>query len=473
MVFLADHALAISYQWSVFRYSSDIEGLNALKQDVMKGAMQVPVTWYTVIYAGATHNAFNHNLGYSPRFNEVLRLTYREKAIRHLKDEIAKSNGIVRDEVFLSLVTLSAHGYGDIPKDPSRSKSWTSSCLGHAHNVDYYGAMETGWEHMNAMRILVAKRGGLHNIKLKAAALAVQLYDAFSSWRLLKTPFFPLIQTTSFYMGLRSHEPDAKAIRMSQTIGSGFTPIRARPEEHHLETLLQAAEHAAQLTVDLDQHNRKTANPPDWVHIQFVRWCIMHDLLSLPEFLDNPNDMTKPIGPCNNLLYQLIRLSTLGYFLFVLLPIPAAGNLPHNLASKLQVVISNCITLKTTFNTGPAVDYPGIFLWSVMIGGMCAYAAADPSPSEIIEENTTVESPLLDAYVLATRYLPVKADVSVWNMVNDSLKKHLWLDEECNELGEVVWKYACGREETPLSTSLETVLPVRYDTKSRSSLVFT
>jgi hypothetical protein len=468
MVFLADHALAISYQWSVFRYSSDIEGLNALKQDVMKGAMQVPVTWFTVIYAGATHNAFNYNLGYSPRFNEVLRLTYREKAIRHLKDEIVKSNGIVCDEVFLSLVTLSAHGYGDIPRDPSRSKSWTSSCLGHAHNVDYYGAMETGWEHMNAMRILVAKRGGLQNIKLRAAALAVQLYDAFSSWRLLKTPFFPLIQPTTFYMGLRSHEPDTEAIMMAQMIASGFTSIHPGPEEQHLKILLQAVKHAAQLTVDLDQHNRKTSNPPDWVHIQFVRWCIMHDLLSLPQSL-TVNETTSPTDPCTNLLYQLIRLSTLGYFLFVLLPIPAAGNLPHNLASKLRVVIENCITLKTTFNTGPAVEHPGTFLWSVIIGGMCAYAAADPPPSK--KEDRVVESPLLDAYVFNTRHLPLKADVSVWVMVNDSLRKHLWLDKECNELGEVFWRYACGREETP--PSLETGLPVRYDVKSRSSSMFT
>jgi hypothetical protein len=445
MVFLADHVLAISYQWSVFRFSSDIEGLNALKKDVMKGAMQVPVTWYTVIYAGATHNAFNYNLGYSPRFNEVLRLTYREKAIRHLKDEIAKSDGVVRDEVFLSLVTLSAHGYGDIPKDPSRHKSWTSSCLGHAHNVDYYGAMETGWEHMNAMRVLVAKRGGLQNIKLKAAGLAVQLYDAFSSWRLLKSPFFPLIQPTSFYMGLRLHEPDARAITMSQTIGSGFTSIHSGPGEQHLTTLLQAVMHAAQLTVDLDQYNRKTPNPPDWVHIQFVRWCIMHDLLSLPGSLTT--HATTSTDPCTNILYQLIRLSALGYFLFVLLPIPAAGDLPHNLASKLQAVISECISLKTTFNTGPAVDYPDLFLWSVMIGGMCAYAAADPYPSETVDESKIVESPLLDEYVVNTRHLAVKADVSVWHVVKDSLRKYLWLDEECDELGGVVWGYACGRQE--------------------------
>lgn len=432
----------------MFRYSSDLAGLNELKKDVMKGAMQVPATSYTVIYAGATHNAFNYKQSSCPRFNEVLRLTYREKAIKHLKDEIAASKGIVRDEVFLSIIALSAHGYGEIPQDPGLHKSWTASCLGEAHNVDYYGAMDTAWEHLNALRILVARRGGLGNIKLKAAAHAVQLYDVFTSWRLLKSPIFPLIQPTSFYMALRSHQPDRKAIAFSQTLVSGFLSVIPGKEEEDLKTLLQAVRNAAELTVDLDQYNRKTAFPPDLVHIQFVRWCITHDLLSLPEAPGNEEITDSENGLTSDLLYRLIRLSIFGYLLFTLVPIPASGSLPHNLAEKLQRILDTCMYLKLTSNTGPCVDHPGIFLWSVVIGGMCAYAAADPHPSSSNEENHVVASPLLDAYVLYTRYLPVKADISGWPMIVNSLAKHLWLESECDKLGEVFWRYACGQQET-------------------------
>ena len=393
--------------------------------------MTTPLAWYTVIFAGSTHNAFQYRLGYSPKFNEVLRLTYRCKAIGCLKEEISKSNGLASDAMLLSMVALAAHGGGEVPAFPNLKKSWTVSSMSTAHNIDYYGGMETAWAHMNAIQHLIARRGGLHRIKMKAAAIAIQLYDAFTSWRLFRHPLFPLLQPTSYVMSLRSHTPDSTATTLAQQMISGFSNVHLSKDHQPLQDLLQSVEYTATLSADLDQWERKTTSCPDYVHIHFTRWCIMHDLLSLPDLSDgiSMSDADR--------LYELIRLSTFAYFLFTLVPIPQAGSLPIILALKIQPTLEICIKDKSA-GSGLCIHQPGLFLWSVMLGGMCAYAAHG---LELVGESA---SPLLNDYVGYTRHLSVKSDVHAWPLVANILKQYLWLENECNGLGEAFWRYACG-----------------------------
>jgi hypothetical protein len=265
--------------------------------------------------------------------------------------EVAQNDEYASDEVLLSMVTLAAHGNGEIPHVPNLKRSWTTSVLSTAHNIDYYGGMETSWAHINALQLLVFRRGGLHMIKLKAAAIAIQLYDAFTSWRLFHRPIFPLLQPTSYFMSLRSHTPDASATALSNQMTSGFSSLPLSTDHLPLQTLLQAVTHTATLSADLDQWQRKTADAPDYLHVQFTRWCILHDLLSLPDLSDtlnpslilhlttNINNITDTYDDNLNLLYSLIRLSTFAYFLFTLVPIPEAGQLPAKLSEKFRFVL--------------------------------------------------------------------------------------------------------------------------------------
>ena len=420
---MLDHAL--SYQWSVFRFSSDPEGLNALKAEVMGCAMNQPLAWFTVIFAGATHNAFNYGIGCSPKFNNMLRLTYKDKAIRCLIDDISKSDGVASDGMLLSMVTLAAHGNGEVPPRVSLKRSWTTSSLSTAHNVDYYGGMGTAWAHMNALQTLVARRGGLDRVKLRAAAIAIQLYDVFTSWRLFRPPLFPLLQPTSYFVSLRSHQADTTAAALTRQMASGFSVLPCSAKNLLSQRLLQLVDFTATLSVDLHQWERKTVDGPDYVHIQFTRWCILHDLLSLPELSENPNGNEADVS------YEMIRLSTFAYFLFTLVPVPHPGSLPQKIAEMLQTALDICIA------SDLSIKQPGLFLWSVMLGGMCAYVAHEP---EFLGESA---SPLLNHYVEYTKHLSVKPSIHAWPLVTSLLGKYLWLDLECNELGETFWRHAC------------------------------
>ena len=409
----------------MFRFSSDQAGLNSLKAEVMGCAMNEPVAWFTVIFAGATHNAFNHGMEYSPKFNNLLRLTYKDKAIRCLIEGISKSDGVASDGMLLSMVTLAAHGKGEVPARISLNKRWTTSSLSRAHDVDYYGGMETAWAHMDALQTLVARRGGLDRVKLRAAAIAVQLYDVFTSWQLFRPPLFPLLQPTSYFMNLRTHQADATAAALTRQMANGFSALPHSVNNVLFQSLLQLVYYTATLSIDLHQWGRKTVDGPDYVHIQFTRWCILHDLLSLPEHSETPNENEA------NIMYEMIHLSTFAYFLFTLVPVPHPGSLPQKIAEMQEPALDICIA------SGLSIEQPGLFLWSVMLGGMCAYIAHEP---EFLGESA---SPLLHRYVEYTRHLSVKPSIHAWPLVTILLGKYLWLDHECNGLGETFWRHAC------------------------------
>jgi hypothetical protein len=171
---MLDHA--VSYQWSEFRLSDDMAGLNAARAEIMQSVMQSKVAWYSVIFAGATHNAYQHGGRGVTKENEQLRLHYKSKALRALMDDIARSGDSVSEQTLLSMITMASHGSGETLRGTNNLKRQDAPFLCQPrHDVDYYAAMDTGLEHINALYAIVDKRGGLRSIKLRSLAICVQL----------------------------------------------------------------------------------------------------------------------------------------------------------------------------------------------------------------------------------------------------------------------------------------------------------
>jgi hypothetical protein len=164
---------AISYQWPVFSSSKTTVAVGNIKHGILSCAMSSPASFYTIIFAGATHNAFAHDGAQVPKENRMLRLAFKTQAIRSLTQEIQSLKGEVSDELLFCIITLAAHGTGDLLEPPLKGNRL--SVLATAQNFLYYGSMRWETAHLEAVRTLVKQKGGLHKIKLPAVANAISL----------------------------------------------------------------------------------------------------------------------------------------------------------------------------------------------------------------------------------------------------------------------------------------------------------
>ena len=135
-----------------------------------------PAAWYTIIFGGAAHNAFRYGARGPPKFNEQLRLIYKSKAIRCILADIEQNGDCLSDGTLLSIVTMAAHGSRESLKGQDLVKNKSQPSLLTAHDVlGFYMSVDTGWEHLNTLYLLLKKRGGLKTVKMQSVAISMQL----------------------------------------------------------------------------------------------------------------------------------------------------------------------------------------------------------------------------------------------------------------------------------------------------------
>ncbi len=171
---MLDHAA--SYQWPVFSTSKTNASVANIKHAVFSSAMVSPASFYTIIFAGATHNAYAHTGMDVPRENKMLRLSYKFQAIKAVNEEIKALKGEPSDDLLLSMITLAAHGNGEQLEPPGKAPK---SLLATAQNFDYYGTIRWELAHYHAIAPLIERKGGLHAVKIPGLANALELYAAF------------------------------------------------------------------------------------------------------------------------------------------------------------------------------------------------------------------------------------------------------------------------------------------------------
>lgn len=150
-----------------------------IKNAVLKCAMSSPASFYTIIFAGATHNAFSHVEGAIPKENITLRLAFKTQAIKALSEEIQSLKGDPSDELLLAIITLGVHGSGETLKPPEKPKKPLSP-LAKAQNFQYYGGMRWESAHIEAVRHMVKQKGGLHKLNMPGLANAIALCVQYS-----------------------------------------------------------------------------------------------------------------------------------------------------------------------------------------------------------------------------------------------------------------------------------------------------
>jgi hypothetical protein len=171
---------ATSAQWKIFSSSKGFCGEGTIKNAVLACAMQSPAAFWSIIFAGATHNAYLQRGTDTRSRDRTLRLSYKTNAIRELNREIQALQGEASDELLLAIITLAAHGSGEQLDPPSQEENL--STLEAVQNFQYYGRMRWEEAHFKAIAHLVHQRGGMHTVKMpglaNAIGLCVNAYEA-------------------------------------------------------------------------------------------------------------------------------------------------------------------------------------------------------------------------------------------------------------------------------------------------------
>ncbi len=135
--------------------------------------MQSPAAFWSIIFAGATHNAYLQRGIDAPSRDRTLRLFYKTNAIKELNREIQTLQGAASDELLLAIITMAAHGSGEQLDPPSKEEAL--SALEAVQNFQYYGRMHWERAHLIAIAHLVHQKGGLHTVKMPGLANAIGL----------------------------------------------------------------------------------------------------------------------------------------------------------------------------------------------------------------------------------------------------------------------------------------------------------
>jgi len=236
--------------------------------------------------------------------------------------------------------------------------------------------------------------------------------DIFLNFQNLNPPSYPLVFSSSYVMSVWPY-PKLETVRpILKKLGTGFRDL---PECLTGSPLFTIVDRLREITIGYDKYLHQVTPHPSLERILWARNSLQHDLISLPERSD---ELLKH----NTCLYELCRLGTMAYTLLVLFPVPRVTGMHPRLAKRLLTAMDNCLIL------GMWDEYPGLLLWATILGG-------------IIAEGTPN---LRQLYISISRWTSVKHNTSAWNLVREICAGFLWLEDECDEDGRVLWNDICA-----------------------------
>ncbi|OAP64276.1 hypothetical protein AYL99_00248 [Fonsecaea erecta] len=431
---MLDHA--ISCHWTELCLSDGGGGQNAARAEIMQSVIHCPITWYTIVFAGATHNAYQYGGRGTTKQNEQLRLAYKTKAIRSLLDYIQQNGDNVSEEALLGITTLASHGTGENLRGHDAYKRQKLPFLSHLHDVDYYANMDTGMEHLNAVYAIVDRWGGLRTLKRRSLAIVIQVCDILTSWRDLKHPHFDLVFPTTFHIGNRTHQSDAIAQAMLETLTTGFHKLISDGYTS-LEPLVEIADRVSIFSADFDQllrtyllpEDQQPVHTPNMALVRYMRWCVLHDMLTLPENSTDDEDGSSDSDETQTerIVYEICRHILFAYAVFVVVPMPPRTKLQSKIAERLGRILVKAV------KAGIPKEQPDLFLCAVAWGWMCTEQA----------DGYRKRDKLLGSFATLLEFAAVQRTPESWPIVEETMRLFLWFETYCDEPGRKFWVDAC------------------------------
>jgi hypothetical protein len=163
---------AVTTLWPGFRVRGD-QG-RELPSAWLAKTYQRPVAMHALLFGAAVHMDVLRR----PRINldNPIRLYHKVQTMKLLKEELRSPEKMPLDEVILSVLALGTNEIETMVNNTRyQARSPFNSPLSSAQWLDVYGSMSSVPAHAIAMRSLVARRGGLENIKLHGLAEVLSL----------------------------------------------------------------------------------------------------------------------------------------------------------------------------------------------------------------------------------------------------------------------------------------------------------
>lgn len=181
---------------------------------------------------------------------------------------------------------------------------------------------------------------------------------------------------------------------------------------------------------------------PDLKHIHFARILLMHDLMKVRQLATDGLGLT--------ITYEIIRLSLMAFMQLVLFPTASVNYMPARLLRMMIPLLDlakekideeekeqkKAAAWKQQYGTATqgALDL-GLFLWSWMLAGMLA----------IEHRETRGDTSWLDMLAPLVGTTAIKPESTAFVMVRNLMETYLWLNSECDVIGQQWWEYACSR----------------------------
>jgi hypothetical protein len=130
----------------------------------MSMAMGTPVSFYSFVFAAALHHAYEHDW-IIPTSASRLILSYKTKAISLVNDAMQTIDVEISEALLVSILILAAHGPRAVTEESGTSTARAVSPLANTQNMEFYSGLRFDSMHMDALRVLVKRRGGLASIQ--------------------------------------------------------------------------------------------------------------------------------------------------------------------------------------------------------------------------------------------------------------------------------------------------------------------
>lgn len=166
--------LAINLTWpgvSPFGRSTDS---NPVRNAWLGCAMDAPLAFYSFVFAAGLHHAYLRGWKGIPSSAFTLLLSYKTQAIKLINEALQRVDDEIPDHLLVSILILAAHGPRSRSLDDAEPVH-PPSPLANAQHLQFYAALDFDRVHMDALRVLISRRGGLSEIKLYSLAETIAL----------------------------------------------------------------------------------------------------------------------------------------------------------------------------------------------------------------------------------------------------------------------------------------------------------
>ncbi|ETN44180.1 uncharacterized protein HMPREF1541_10730 [Cyphellophora europaea CBS 101466] len=468
-----DHTL--NHVLNAYLVSEQPQHGHKIRSVLMQEVMSDPLTWYPVMMSGITHYAFVHAQSraqgspddlQASRSHRLLRLSYKTQTMAHVRADLQRNNGVPSDAALLAISTLIAHGSSasdELAFTQVHEPAQMRKAFGKGTDMHYYSSVSFEYAHwFSLVRYVNKQRGGLQGLHWPIMQQAMLLVDGTVAWRRLEAPNFVSMAPTSVFIGMAVHTPDDEANAQMRRMLGGLPLVWRTSPEQPFAGLYQCLQHMRTLVVRYNQYQRRLTSrragaKPDLNLIFYTRCLIIHDILELPVLPTQGAGMSG--------IYEVVRHAALAFMQLVLFPIASSNDTPRKLLQQMLPLLKTCCKSLADDTTDPdlyhrssATQKPkednnnitvsgSLMLWAWMLAGMLA----------LEHLQTKQEYHFMDELSPFVEHMAIKPAKSSWSMVKCVMETFLWLESECDGVGQQWWNYAClwydarGRERKEIS----------------------